>query len=283
MTIHCLLIQIEPFLSSDEPIAANEPHDDDAGPRDIDHNQETETAKQAAKILYRYLVKDESGEILEKEESTEPIKVRLDDKATGLTDQTVLEVITTKNVHTKLDRRSASELLYTVVKIHSTHLVNALRQVISYYPQLNLASVPVTIREPFQPLVHYMKELEEYKSNHPKVHDDDFVSTTNSHIDILLGFLDQRLGQNLRLESERHQRLPPVATFEYLWLLFRPGDQVFARIAYDDEGYQPYVFAMIRPERDNNESYIFLVWNIDMGSLFLKTLRKRTNDNTLRG
>ena len=161
--------------------------------------------------------------------------------------------------------RSTSESLYTVVKIHSTHLVNALRQVIRYYPQLNLASVPVTISEPFQPLVQYMKELEEYKSNHPKVHDDDFVSITNSHIDILLGFLDQRLGQNLRLESERHQRLPPVATFEYLWLLFRPGDQVFARTTDDEEGYQPYVFAMIHPGRNSNGSYNVLVWNIDIG------------------
>jgi len=136
--------------------------------------------------------------------------------------------------------------------------------VIRYYPQLNLSGVPVTIREQFQPLVHYMKELEDYKSNHPKVHDDDFTSTTNSHIDVLLGFLGRRLGQNLRLERERHQRQPPVATFEYLWLLFRPGDEIFVRAADDEEGHRPYVFAMMLPRTFGHESYHFLVWHIDI-------------------
>ena len=110
-----------------------------------------------------------------------------------------------------------------------------------------------------------MKELEGYKSSHPKLHDDDFIHTTNSHIDILLGFLDQRLGQSLRLERERHQRQPPVATFEYLWLLFRPGDQIFVRAADDEEGHQPYVFAMMHPRhRSSYDGYQFLVWNIDI-------------------
>jgi hypothetical protein len=31
----------------------------------------------------------------------------------------------------------------------------------------------------------------------------------------------------LKIEEERHQRDPPVATFEYLWLLFRPGEDVY--------------------------------------------------------
>jgi hypothetical protein len=246
-------------------MASNEPDGDDSGPREIDHSQGTEAPNQAAKILYRYLVKDESGEILEKEESSEPIKVRLDDSAAGLTEQTVLEVITTKNVYTKLEHKSVSVSLYTVLKIHSIHLINALRQVISYYPQLNLSGVPVTIKEPFQPLVHYMKELEDYKSNHPKVHDLDFISTTNSHIDILLGFLSRRLGENLRLECERHQRQPPVATFEYLWLLFRPGDQIFARNADNEGEYQPFVFATMRYRGfEGDGSYRFLLWNINI-------------------
>ena len=259
--------QIETFPYSDNPVSAVQPNDDNLGSQEVDHNQGTEPPNQAAKILYRYLTKDESGELLEKQESSKPIEVRLDDKATGLTDQTVLEVITTKIVYTKIEYISANGSLSTLLKIHSTHLINALRQVIRYYPQLNLSGVPVIIREPFQPLVHYMKELEDYKSNHPKVHDDEFISTTNSHIDILLDFLDRRLGQNLRLERERHQRQPPVATFEYLWLLFRPGDQVFVRAANEEEGYRPYVFATMKPKvLSAFEWYSFLVWNIDIKS-----------------
>jgi hypothetical protein len=252
---------MQTFRPSDNMTAANKPGDDDMWPR----NQETEIPNQTTKILYRYLVKDEDGEILEKKESTEPIDIRLDDKATGLTDQTVLEVITTKRIITKFERRVHNSSLNTVVKIHSVYLINALREVIRYYPNLNLSGVSVTIEEPFMPLVHYMKELEDYKTNHPKGHDEDFISTTNSHIDILLGFLDMRLGQDLRLERERHQRQPPVTTFEYLWLLFRPGDQIFVKDNNTEE-YLPYVFAMMHPSNiilggDTDE---FLVWRLDI-------------------
>jgi hypothetical protein len=241
----------------------NEPH-----PREGDPVQETESTNQASKILYRYLVKDDNGDIVEKEESPNPIKVRMDDKAEGLTDQIVLEVITTREVSKSLSSIFRKRPPYTVVKIHSQHLINALRQVIRYYPGVNLSGVPVTIQDPFMPLVHYTKELEEYKTNHPPGHDEDLISTTNSHIDILLGFLDQRLGQELQMERERHLRQPPVATFEYLWFLFRPGDQVFDRdpdpdtSGYRDE-YEPYVLSMIIPPKIEITNYEFLLWRID--------------------
>ena len=176
----------------------------------------------------------------------------------------MLEVLTTQKVFKTLDRIDRSDPPSTVLKIHSLHLINALREVIRYYPGLNFSGVPVTIREPFMPLVHYMKELGDYKTNHPQGHDEDFVFITNSHIDVLLGFLDQRLGQELRLERERHLQQPPVATYEFLWLLFRPGDEISVRASHkeEDDGAEshPYRLAMMRHTPSGCD---FLIWRID--------------------
>ncbi len=251
----------------DNPETAEQRGDDEARFHEADHIQETETPNTATKILYRYLVKEENGDIIEKKESADPIVVKVDDKATGLTDQTVLEVLTTQTVIKTLDRIDHRYRPYTVLKIHSLHLINALREVIRYYPSLNFSSVPVTIPEPFMPLVHYMKELEDYKMNHPQGHNEDFILTTNSHIDVLLGFLNQRLGQELRLERERHMRQPPVATYEFLWLLFRPGE-IFVlppnKEEDDDEERHPYIIGVMRPHFEAMTGYEFLIWRIDI-------------------
>jgi hypothetical protein len=177
----------------------------------------------------------------------------------------VLEVLTTQKVFTTLDRIDRRDPPSTVLKIHSLHLINALRQVIRYYPGLHLSGVPVIIPEPFMPLVHYLKELEDYKTNHPKGHDEELIIITNSHIDVLLGFLDQRLGQELRLERERHLQQPPVATYEFLWLLFRPGDEIFVRTPNKEEDdsaeRHPYRLAAIQL---TSVEWEFLIWRIDM-------------------
>jgi hypothetical protein len=182
----------------------------------------------------------------------------------------VLEVLTTQNVLTTLDRIERRYPPSTVLKIHSLHLINALRQVIRYYPGLNFSGVPVTIPEPFMPLVHYVKELEDYKTNHPQGHDEDFVFITNSHIDVLLGFLDQRVGQELRLERERHLQLPPVATYQFLWLLFRPGDEIFVRALNKEEGdsVECYIYRLAAIQY-TPLSYEFLIWRIDIWSSHL--------------
>ena len=238
-------------------------------PQEMDYIPETESSNQTSKILYRYLVQDINGDILEKKESPVPFKHSLDDKATGLTDQTVLEVITTQKVVATLGRIDSKFEPTTVIRIHSLHILNALRQIIRYYPGLNLSGLPVSINDPFMPLVHYMKELEEYKSNHPNGHDKDFIFTTNSHIDILLEFLEQRHGEGLRLERERHRRQPPVATFEYHWLLFRPGDQIFVldRDKQDQEEIKPHLVALIQYPPYRNHALQYVIWNIDIDSV----------------
>lgn len=76
-------------------------------------------------------------------------------------------------------------------------------------------------------VVHHRKELAEYKDNQPACHSDEYREETAKHIDVLLNFIQENLGAALELEEARHKRNPPVATFEYLWLMFRPGEDVY--------------------------------------------------------
>jgi hypothetical protein len=207
-------------------------------------NIESQESSPSASVLYRYLHKTDEGDIIDKEESPNPIKFRPDDSAEGLTAETVLEILTTRISRGKSDTvdHSVEYGTNTVMKIHSIHLVNALREVITYYPELNLRTDIVIVSEPYVPLVHYMKELEDYKTIHPEGHDERYTTTTNEHIDVLLGFLDRTLGSRLRLERELHQRPTPLATFENLWMLFRPGQDVYLPIN-NGKSFDPMVVA----------------------------------------
>jgi hypothetical protein len=165
------------------------------------------------------------------------------------------------------------------MKIRSIYLINALREVIKYYPSLSLPVEPVTISEPYRPLVHYMTELEEYKTNHPPGHDDNYKNITNSHIDISLGFLDHTLGKQLRLERERYQRPTPVVTFEYLWLLFKPGQDVYIHDP-DKNTWTAGVVAELKGgifgSNDSPIPYKIHNWNVMSRSAYIQPFKQCT-------
>jgi hypothetical protein len=87
----------------------------------------------------------------------------------------------------------------------------------------------VKLWEPYSVLVHHMDALKDYKSNHPVCHSSEFTEECNDHIDVLLDFLDKTVGDRLRLERARHQKSPPTATYENLWMLFKPGQDVYIK------------------------------------------------------
>jgi hypothetical protein len=113
------------------------------------------------------------------------------------------------------------------LKILSEHLMNALRAVVEYYPGLQLLSHAVEFNEPYKELIHHMDELEHYKDNQPADHPPEYQSKCKEHIEELLGYLRVTFGEKLKEEHMRHQRDPPVCTFPYLWLLFKPGEEVY--------------------------------------------------------
>jgi len=110
--------------------------------------------------------------------------------------------------------------------IHSQHIIKALRTIVDYYPGQSLLGDKITIKEPFSILVHYRKELQEYRESC-----DD--AEAFHHIGVLLKYLDDTFEDKIKLEDARHNKQTPVVTFEMLWMLFKPGQDVYAQL--DDQ------------------------------------------------
>jgi hypothetical protein len=188
----------------------------------------------APKILYRYIVKDEEGNIFSKEESNQPIQYDNKIQITAPAKEVLLEVVTTKTKDTEFGITTTE--FETVLKIHSHHILNALREIVSHYPGWNLypANGIMEISDPFEPLVHHIDALNDYKTNQPEHHNLEMITTTNNHIDTLLGLLDGLMDDEVKIERDRHQRIPAVCTYENAWILFPPGSLVWIKQPNED-------------------------------------------------
>lgn len=113
--------------------------------------------------------------------------------------------------------------------IYSEHLINALRAVVRYYPTVNLNGKTVHINAPYRILYHHRRELLEYRDNQPEEHSAEYVETTVKHIDTLLDFLDESLKDEITKEEELHKLETPMATFQYFWLLLKPGNVIYTK------------------------------------------------------
>lgn len=135
-----------------------------------------------------------------------------------------------------------------VLKIHSMHLVNTLRDVIEFWPGLSLVSAklrPLQFAEPYTPLVIFEDQIENYKTNDPTTHCPSYIKQCNDHIDMLLTFLDQAVGDETWAEKALHSKSPSMAIYKNLWMLFKPRKLVYIH-ATDDEPARPMIFAHIR-------------------------------------
>ncbi|KAK5992841.1 ATPase family AAA domain-containing protein 3B [Cladobotryum mycophilum] len=147
--------------------------------------------------------------------------------------------------------------------IYSEHLVNALRAVISYYPSSSLNGKTIQVSAPYRMLYHHRQELAEYRTNQPSVHSPEYVETTSKHIDILLKFLEENLGAELSREEERHKLETPMATFDYFWLLLKPGEVIYTK-RYDI--WTPYVISSVNigsRAHANHDSYRITCWLLE--------------------
>ncbi|KAK0762259.1 hypothetical protein N5P37_005064 [Trichoderma harzianum] len=113
--------------------------------------------------------------------------------------------------------------------IYSNHLLNALRAVIRYYPNINLNGKSVQISAPYRVLYHHRYELSEYRDNQPDEHSVEYAETTAHHIDVLLKFLGENFKDEIAKEEERHKLETPTATFDYFWLLLKPGRVIYVK------------------------------------------------------
>ncbi|KAJ4271439.1 hypothetical protein NW762_000141 [Fusarium torreyae] len=159
---------------------------------------------------------------------------------------------------------TSSEIARPYMVIHSEYLINALKAVVAYYPYLNLDGKSVNLSAPYRVLYHHRQGIAHYKDHQPSIHDSEYADITAKHIDVLLKFLDDNLGDEIRREEERHQLEAPMATFDLFWLLLKPGEIFYAK-RYDI--WTPYVISEVStnkgPENSSPDSYKIGCWMLE--------------------
>ncbi|KAJ8127098.1 hypothetical protein O1611_g6538 [Lasiodiplodia mahajangana] len=123
---------------------------------------------------------------------------------------------------------SAAKPVVTM-NIYSQYLIHALQAVISYYPRVNLQDSPISIPAPYRLLYLHRAELARYRDNQPNSHSPEYAETTARHIDVLLKFLAENMGQSLIREEALHKLDHPSATFDLFWLLLKPGQIIYGK------------------------------------------------------
>ena len=121
----------------------------------------------------------------------------------------------------------------TRLKINSPAIVTALQSVVEYYPGHTFLEESVTIAEPYAILIHHEKELASYRKRFApgtSLSEDqkcERKKDTYEHLGILEKYLQDRMGPSVLAEKQRHAR--GYATFEMLWMLYKPGTDVYLR------------------------------------------------------
>ena len=153
--------------------------------------------------------------------------------------------------------------------IFSMKLINALRDVIDYYPGCTLLGEEVDVHEPYCMLVHYKDKLLWYKDHHRPCHAPLYREECNRHIDLLLNFLEWYSGKALRDEQARWARDVPVCTFENLWLLYKPGEPGY-RLREPGQ-YDPFITKVVQGglESNNLDGYLIEMWNINFNGFLV--------------
>lgn len=168
-----------------------------------------------------------------------------------------------------------------VLEIHSTILLNVLKAVIQFQSieekeeieRFRLNSQDFTDLQsgtfvfPFLDLYHHKDELIAYKSrlSGPRQrHTEEYNKECDRHINILVKYLYDQPTVGLSKAEAAWSRKVPVTTFSWLWLLLKPGSDVYVR---ERGQLNAYVVESLSGTGRNNTSrakpYEIKVWNLD--------------------
>lgn len=176
-------------------------------------------------------------------------------------------------IHGETGMYKIKSVNYEEMVIRSPHLVKALQAVVKYYPKQEIAGDTITVAEPYHFLLHNEKQLAEYfNSNIHNVDDRDagvrlgeegaVNNSGQEHFKILQAFLNARWEKKIQQEKSRHAQTPPIATYEMLWMLFKPGTRVFA----DDPWGEPAGY-IVRSLEDNDGELAVNLWCLEFDGL----------------
>ncbi|KFY56179.1 hypothetical protein V497_06475 [Pseudogymnoascus sp. VKM F-4516 (FW-969)] len=153
--------------------------------------------------------------------------------------------------------------------IHSPAIIHALRTIVKYYPGQNLLGEVIVIPEPFAILVHYEKELDEYKERcRPSRQTNPVCSKERvayHEINILQEFLEHAIMSAVRLERERNKK--DMNTFDMLWLRLKPGTTTKFRLNGSGKSWIAGVIEYVR--RYDFEMWDVGYWTLDYQGTYL--------------
>lgn len=170
----------------------------------------------------------------------------------------------------KISDYHATSKGHPYIRILSSAVNEALRCVVDYYPGVGLSSRIVKVYEPYAIFVFYERQLTEYRErleNNTTEGLNSSCANRNAARDlkVVQDFVRDKVQSSVQAERERHSR--GQVTFDMLWLLFKPGCQVYYDYGKIGE-HDPYiledvVFTLINGA---TESCTACVWNMDADS-----------------
>lgn len=122
----------------------------------------------------------------------------------------------------------------TYMTIRSKFVLDILRDIVHYHPSLSARAKELALQEPFSMLLHYREELAERRDDLKQVASDlaspegNASSTAHEHLAYLTDFLHQRYADAMSQETARHRETHAMCTYDWVWLLFRPGSIVYS-------------------------------------------------------
>jgi hypothetical protein len=125
----------------------------------------------------------------------------------------------------KVDKEG--DAVSTTLEVQSPVIRHALKEILASYSRLNLAARPIEIEKPYTALFHYRNELRQY------VDSNDRTVEEKLHMDVLMKFMDLNIGPT----EEMYEQMIPNGriTFDLLWTLFRPEDDIILQKDYFQE------------------------------------------------
>lgn len=193
-----------------------------------------ETVKPRAYVIepnYVLELRDYTGDIVKREESTKPYRR---DKPYKTSNLHVLEIVwTIKSDLRPYASAMTREMIFAtlpfsnpILHILSPLLLRAMHDILTYYPDQNVYS-PMKLPYPFSLLVHHTKELEAYKSTNNKALLPEDVEERNKHIDCALDLVNVWHEEAIIVAKAGQEQDPPVITFKNIWMLLKPGGLVY--------------------------------------------------------
>lgn len=259
--------------------------------------QEPTPIKELSKIVYvaNYLIPDEDGDYRMRTTERKEDKIQLSGTAEGRVRESVLEEHREVYFSDRLARLNDEGVVDTignpVLYVRSPILLDALRanvdlQVIpdDFYPmEYSGRSFSSDLSQgrfvlPFTDLYHNREKLLQYREIVGETHDKSYSDICVEHINILNDYLEGLIEVNLK-ESERlASGQVPKTTFNALWLLLKPGSDVYVREegklnVYVIESYTggPHWYSTLK----RPTPYDIYVWNLNFdGNHLSRSVKK---------